>query len=323
MINWCVCVMKNLVLLLILVPLYSQAWVLPGLGDYCFEAVNDGVYIMHGPLQEPSKQNQGFMNNPGIVVTKNGVVLIDPGGTYQVGKQVLAEIRKITPKPVLSVFNSHIHGDHWLGNQAVREAYPQALIYAHPNMIAQASSGIGKDWINIMQRMTEGASKGTKVVAPDKAVQQGDEIVVDGQRFRIHSFDPAHTDTDVLVEHVDSKTLFMGDNSFNGRMGRFDASSNMHGSIKVLNYVKTLDIKTFIPGHGQSGKFDIAVKPFMDYLNSLQKIVKQGFEQELEDYEIKEVAAKQLQACKDWHGYDEQFGKHVFKMYLEIQASEL
>jgi len=315
--------MKKFVFILLLVPLYSYAWVLPGLGDYRFEAVNDGVYIMHGPLQEPSKQNQGFMNNPGIVVSEKGVILIDPGGTSQVGKQVLAEIKKITSKPVMAVFNSHIHGDHWLGNQAVREAYPQALIYAHPKMIAQAKSGIGKDWINIMQRMTEGASKGTQVVAPDKTVQQGDEIVVDGQRFKIHSFDPAHTDTDVLVEHVNSKTLFMGDNSFNKRMGRFDSSSNMQGTIKVLNYVKALDIKTFIPGHGQSGDFDDAVKPFLDYLNGLQQIVKEGFEQDLEDYEIKDVATKQLQAYKDWHGFDEQFGKHVFKMYLEIQAMEL
>jgi glyoxylase-like metal-dependent hydrolase (beta-lactamase superfamily II) len=315
--------MKRFVLILLFVPLYTDAWVLPGLGDYRFEAVADGVYIMHGPLQEPSKQNQGFMNNPGIVVSEKGVILVDPGGTYQVGKQVLAEIKKITTKPVLAVFNSHIHGDHWLGNQAVKEAYPQALIYAHPKMIAQAKSGIGKDWINIMQRLTEGASKGTQVIAPDKAVQQGDEIVVDGQRFKIHSFDPAHTDTDVLVEHVNSKTLFMGDNSFNKRMGRFDSSSNMHGTIKVLNYVKALDIKTFIPGHGQSGDFDNAVKPFLDYLNGLQRIVKEGFEQDLEDYEIKAVAGKQLQVYKDWHGFDERFGKHVFKMYLEIQAMEL
>jgi glyoxylase-like metal-dependent hydrolase (beta-lactamase superfamily II) len=315
--------MKRLALLLLFVPLYCQAWVLPGLGDYRFEAVTDGVYIMHGPLQEPNKQNQGFMNNPGIVVSDQGVILVDPGGTYQVGKQVLAEIKKITAKPVLAVFNSHIHGDHWLANQAVKEAYPQALIYAHPKMIAQAKSGVGKDWINIMQRLTEGASKGTQVVAPDKAVQQGDEIVVAGQRFKIHTFDPAHTDTDVLVEHVNSKTLFMGDNSFNQRMARFDSSSNMHGAIKVLNYVQTLDIKTFIPGHGKSGDFNSAAKPFLNYLTGLQRIVKEGLEQDLEDYEIKAVAAKQLQAYKDWHGFDEQFGKHVFKMYLEIQAMEL
>ncbi len=315
--------MKKLFILMLLLPLSSHAWVLPGVGDYKFESIADQVYVMHGPLQEPSKQNQGFMNNPGIIVSKNGVILIDPGGTYQVGKQVLSEIKKITAKPVLAVFNSHIHGDHWLGNQAVKEQYPKALIYAHPNMIAQAKTKVGSDWINIMQRLTEGASKGTRVVAPDKPVQQGDEIVVDGQRFKVHSSGPAHTDTDVMVEHVNSKTLFMGDNSFNKRMGRFDSSSSMHGGIKVLNYAKTLDIKTFVPGHGQSGDFDAAARQFLEYLSTLQQIVKQGYERDLEDYEIKAVAEKQLHAFKDWAGFEERIGKHVFKMYLEIQATEL
>ena len=149
---------------------------------------------------------------------------------------------------------------------------------------------------------------------------QGDVIVVDGQHFRVYAYDPAHTDTDVLIEHVESKTLFMGDNSFNKRMGRFDSSSNMHSSINLLTTVKTFDIKTFIPGHGKSGDFKTSVKPFLDYLTQLRSIVKAGFEKEMEDYEIKAVAHKALHAYHDWNGFEERFGKHVFKMYLEVQA---
>ncbi len=315
--------MKKILLLLLLSPFYCQAWELPGLGNYQFEAVNEHVYIMHGPLQEPSKQNQGFMNNPGIIITPKGIVLVDPGSTYQVGKQVLAEIKKVSDKPVLAVFNSHIHGDHWLGNQAVKEAYPQVEIYAHPKMIEQANSGAGIEWLNIMRTRTEGVSKGTKIVAPDNAIQQGDVIVVDGQHFKVYAYDPAHTNTDVLIEHVESKTLFMGDTGFNKRMARFDSSSNMHGAISLLETVKTFDITTFVPGHGKSGEFNAAVKPFMDYLTQLQAIVRKGFEQELEDYEIKTIAHKELQAYHDWPGFEEQFGKHVFKMFLEIQAMTL
>jgi len=310
---------KVLLLLVLLNPLNCMAWELAGLGHYQFEAVNANVYVMHGPLQEPSKQNQGFMNNPGIIVTTNGVVLVDPGSTYHVGRQILSEIKKITNKPILAVFNSHIHGDHWLGNQAVKEAYPHAKIYAHPNMIEQANTGIGSDWLTIMKTLTEGESQGTKIVAPDNAIKQGDVIIIDGQHFKVYAYDPAHTNTDVLIEHVESKTLFMGDNSFNKRMARFDSSSNMHGSISLLKAIKKLDIKTYIPGHGQSGDFNAAVKPFMDYLTRLQAIVKTGYDQDLEDYEIKTVANKELQEYHAWPGFEEQFGKHVFKMYLEIQ----
>ncbi len=36
------------------------------------------------------------MNNPGMVIGADGVIVIDPGGTYQVGKNVINEIKKIT-----------------------------------------------------------------------------------------------------------------------------------------------------------------------------------------------------------------------------------
>jgi glyoxylase-like metal-dependent hydrolase (beta-lactamase superfamily II) len=275
---------------------------------------------MHGPIEEPNKANQGFMNNPGLIIASNGVILVDPGGTYQVGKQVLAEAKKISDKPVLAVFNTHIHGDHWLGNQAVKEAYPDAKIYGHPKMIEQAKGEVGKSWLNIMETLTEGASIGTKVVPADTAVKHGEVIKVDDQQFKMHVYDPAHTDTDILIEHINSKTLFMGDNSFNKRMGRFDTSSNMHGSIKLLQSIDKNAFTHFIPGHGQSGDYNTAVKPFLDYLLQLQQIVKTGLEQDMEDYEIKPIAYKKLQSYKDWRGFDERYGKHVFKMYLETQA---
>ena len=52
----------------------------------------------------------------------------------------------------------------------------------------------------------------------------------------------AHSDTDIMIEHVESRTLFLGDNGFNKRMGRFDNSSSMHGNITALEQVKPLDI---------------------------------------------------------------------------------
>jgi len=314
---------KKLFVLLALLPATTFAWDLKGVGNFKFERFVDSIYIMHGPLQEPNKQNQGFMNNPGIIVADKGIIVVDPGSTVGVGEQVLKEIKKVSKKPILAVFNSHIHGDHWLANQAIKKAYPKVKIYGHANMIEQAKQEPGKQWLGILKTLTEGLSAGTKVVAPDFSVKQGDIIEVAGQHFRLHVMIPAHTDTDIMVEHVESKTLFMGDNAFNKRMARFDSSSNMHGALKVLAYVQGLGLKNFVPGHGLSGSYDFAVKPFHDYLIQMQKIVKAGLGKELEDYEIKAAAEKQLKSYRSWPGYDENFGKHVFKMYLEIEALEL
>ena len=105
---------KYLSLLLCLACNSAIGWELPGVGEFKFEPVGANVSVMHGPLAEPNVSNQGFMNNPAIVVSNNGVILIDPGSTLGVGEKVLDEVRKVTDKPVLAIFNTHIHGDHWL-----------------------------------------------------------------------------------------------------------------------------------------------------------------------------------------------------------------
>lgn len=300
-------------------PLY--AWNLGKEGTFQFEKINDNIYVMHGPLSEPSPSNNGFMNNPGIIVSHNGLIVIDPGSAYQVGQEVIKEIEKISDKPILAVFNTHIHGDHWLANQAIKEKYPQAKIYGHPAMIKQANGEQGIIWVDMMNRLTEGKTKGTQVVAPKFSVDQGTMIEVDGQHFRIHAMIPAHTNTDIMIEHVQSQTLFLGDNSFYQRMGRFDNSASMLGNIKALEYATQLKMSVYVPGHGRSGKADTAIKPFLDYLLRVQAVVQAGFDDDLQDFEIKDKVIGDFSDYTSWHGFDTNFGKHINSMYLEIEKT--
>lgn len=305
-------------------PTLSNAWTIQGLGEFTPEKINDNVFVIHGPLGDPNPKNQGFMNNPSIIIGSTGVVVIDPGSTYEVGKKVLKEIQKLSKKPILTVFNTHIHGDHWLGNQAIIEQYPDAKIYAHPNMIAKANNGEGDRWVKIMQDLTQGAAKGTVPAYPTNATTHLQVIKVAGQTFRIHNpTKKAHTDTDIMVEHVNSKTLFLGDNDFVHRQGQFDNSADIHSNIKVLKYAIKLGLNHHVPGHGPSGNAEKAVQPFLDYLRILQTEVKKGYAEDLDDYEIKPFADKKLSHYKNWHGYDAQLGRHINKMWLEVEALDL
>jgi len=318
--------MKKLVLLFTLAfSSLTQAWVIDGMGNYQFDKLTKGSYVIHGPLGEPNVQNHGFMNNPGMVIGADGVIVIDPGGTYQVGKNVINEIKKITDKPIVAAFNTHVHGDHWLGNQAILEAYPNAKIYAHPAMIAQAKDGAGDSWVSIMDTSTEGLSKGTVATYPTDATTHLQEVNVAGETFRIHNdiTGVAHTNTDIMVEHVGSKTLFLGDNDLIHRFGRFDGTSDMHGNIKALEYAIDLGLTHYVPGHGPSGDANNAVKPFLDYLIIIKEETAKGYEEDLADYEIKPFADKRLADYRDWHGYDAQLGKHINKMLLEIEALDI
>ena len=108
--------------------------------------------IEHGPHDEDPKVSRGFHNNPGFVVTNAGVVVIDTGSSYEIGKMILQKIRSITSKPVTYIFTTHFHGDHWLANQAIVEAYPDVLTIAHPQ--ARTYSGwmcSPGGWVTISQ----------------------------------------------------------------------------------------------------------------------------------------------------------------------------
>ncbi|SMN11920.1 Beta-lactamase-like precursor [uncultured Candidatus Thioglobus sp.] len=290
--------------------------------DYKFEKIADNVYVMQGSPAEPNPENKGFMNNPGFIIGDSGAIIIDPGSTYQVGKMVLEKIKKITDKPIVAVFNTHIHGDHWLGNQAVVERYPNVKIYAHPTMISRAKEGRGQFWVDLMEQLTEGLSTGTVPTYPTDATTNLQIINAGGETFKMHHnvTNAAHTNTDLMVEHLSSKTLFLGDNDFLHRHGRFDSSSDMHGNIKTLKYALDLGLTHYVPGHGKPGNAKTAVQPFLDYLLIVQDVTKKGYKDDLADYEIKPIAHKKLVDYRDWHGYDVQLGKHISKMLLEIEA---
>jgi glyoxylase-like metal-dependent hydrolase (beta-lactamase superfamily II) len=302
----------------------SNAWTIQGMGEFSPEKLNNNLFVIHGPSDEPSVKNQGFMNNPGIIIGKKGVIIVDPGSAYSVGKKVIKEVEKITQKPIIAVFNTHIHGDHWLGNQAIIEKYPNAKIYAHPQMIIEAKNGEGDNWVNLVATLTDGLTEDTIATYPTDATQHLQVINLGSEQFKIHNPTiTAHTNTDIMIEHVNSKTLFLGDNGFVNRMGRFDNTSNMHNNIKVLQYATDLALDYYVPGHGSSGNANHAVKPFLDYLLIVQSEVKKGYEEDLADYEIKPIALKKLKAYENWHGFDEQFGKHIGKMLLEVEALDL
>jgi glyoxylase-like metal-dependent hydrolase (beta-lactamase superfamily II) len=65
-----------------------------------------------------------------VIVNDSDVLVFDTNTRPSSARLILAEIRKITPKPVRYVVNSHGHPDHWSGNQVYAEAFPSLEIIA-------------------------------------------------------------------------------------------------------------------------------------------------------------------------------------------------
>jgi len=288
--------------------------------DYPFEKVAENTWVIHGPLEMPSAANQGFMNNPGVVLTSEGAVIIDPGSSLQAGEMVLRMLKAVSKKPVIAVFNTHIHGDHWLGNQAIRSAWPDAPIYGHTAMLAMIRDGSGDTWVELMDKLTEGATQGTRVVGPDHALADGDTIKIGDKTFRIHHYGQAHTRTDIMIEVVEDGVVFLGDNVTSKRIPRM-TDGNFSGNISSVDKILKTGASTWVPGHGQTGDAAM-VKAYRDYLAAVYAAAKQAFDEDLDSSDVKPIALKATTEYRDWAGYEEELGPHGAQAYMEVEAAE-
>ena len=287
--------------------------------DYAAEKVAAHTWVIHGPIELPNKANKGFMNNPIIVISDKSVVIMDPGSSVYAGRMVLRQVKKLTDNPVTHIFNSHIHGDHWLGNEAIHDAYPDAKIYAHPEMIIQANAGGGQEWLDLMEQLSEGETKGTQVVLASLALQDGQEIKVDDITLRAHLIERAHTNTDVLVEVMDDSLLALGDTVLRGRLGRLDDGS-FRGSINTCKKALALKLSVYVPGHGKTGDAASALS-YCHYLETLYNEAGIHAEEGLSDFEIKPLIREKFAAFEKWVGFDEEFGKHISLAVLEYEQA--
>jgi len=324
--------MKKIALLLTMLITFSlslNAFSLGKLGEFKFEKMDNGVWIMHGPPMNPAVENEGFMNNPSFVEGNTGTIMIDPGGNYNVGKKILAEYKKVTNKPVVAILNTHKHGDHWFAGKAFKEAFPNLVSYAHPEMIKVSRAGEAQKWYNILQGLSKNL-KGTDgpFPFPTKSINGTDILKIDGQTFKIFHPKRAHTDTDILIEHVESKTLYLGDNLMKSRLGGMDASSSVYGNIELLEHIKAhkdgyIAYNLYVPGHGHSGKMNESIDPFLNYFKTVLKFAKIAYENDQESYEIKPEVAKALPTYLDWDEFDRQMGKHLMKAMEEVEARDM
>ena len=287
------------------------------LPDYPAAQVAAHTYVIHGPLGYPSPQNQGFMNNPAFVITADGVVVIDPGSSVQSGEMTLRQIRKVTDKKVVAVLNTHVHGDHWLGNQAFREADTGVAIYGHPNMIADIANGAGDNWVANMEQFTEGATSGTRVEGPNISIGHGDHVTIGGIDFRFHHYGTAHSNSDVMIEVPSEQVLFLADNATNRRIVRMD-DGTFTGNVATIDAALKIKAKVYVPGHGQTGKAQF-VRDYRDYLASLKQVVKKYYDQGMSDFEMKPKVSAELARFKKWPGFEEELGKHISLAYLEVE----
>jgi cyclase len=94
------------------------------------EVLAPGVYLFRAPRD----LDWWAATNSVVIVNDQDVTVFDSHSRPKTARMVIAEIRKLTDKPVRWLINSHWHLDHWTGNAEYVKAYPGVQIIATTRM---------------------------------------------------------------------------------------------------------------------------------------------------------------------------------------------
>ena len=230
--------------------------------------VSANAYFVQGQSALGSPANANFISNAGFVVTSDSVVVVDALGSPALARELLAQIRRITPKPVSHVLLTHYHADHVYGLQVFKEA--GATILAHragqeylysetANQRLAASRDELAPWIDAQ----------TRLVPADRWLDGDTDLTVGGVRLQLRAVGPSHTPHDLVIYLPDERTLFAGDLVFRGRIPFVGQADSRHW-IEALDWLLAFDATVIVPGHGAlstSAKEDLTLtRDYIAYL---------------------------------------------------------
>jgi len=309
-------------LLFISSPALAHSFKVPkDVKELALTKISDDVYVAYGMYSMPDKDNMGLISNTGIVIADEGVMVFDSGGSKQVAEMLLAKIKQLTDKPVVAVFNSHVHGDHWLGNAEIRKAYPDVKIYAHERAIERLKAGEAEQWLDIFMQATDNGITGTELVLPDQALKGGETLTIAGNTYKTHHPEHAHTDNDLMLEYTDGRTLFAGDVVAYGTMvsSARPQDFSAKGQIEAVDYALGLPVDTFVPGHGPTGGKEIP-EGTKRFLETLYASVETYYDEGLADFEMRDKVVEDMAEFSEWNGFDD-IGRLISHIYQQIEAA--
>ena len=80
-----------------------------------FRKIKDGIYIQTSRPVSESTERQATSNG-GIIVTSEGIVLVDSGQTAIDSREIAEAVKKLSPLPVRFIINTETHADHSYGH---------------------------------------------------------------------------------------------------------------------------------------------------------------------------------------------------------------
>ncbi|MXY65267.1 MAG: MBL fold metallo-hydrolase [Gammaproteobacteria bacterium] len=235
------------------------------------EQIAEDVFALIGPTTNRDPQNLGNNANFGVVVTSEGVVLIDPGATRNGAQMIHEAVRAITDKPIRVVINTGGQDHRWLGNGYFKEL--GAHIVANENAVIDQKTRVQDQLISLTDLVGSDGLAGTEPVYADETFADRKVMTVGDTRIEIHHAGHAHTPGDSFVWLPDHRIMFTGDIVYTDRMLGIGAQSAHLSWITAFEAMAARKPEVVVGGHGMPADLAKATADSYDYLVFLREAV--------------------------------------------------
>ena len=250
-----------------------------------------GVWFLEGD------RRQGQCNNV-VIEMKDYLIVVD--ANYPSGaRAAMANVQRISPKPVKYVFDTHHHADHIYGNILWTQA--GATTIAFKEVAEELKRFEPARWLASAKTREDVAE--LKRDGPEPPKQDIDKprfVLDDGSRkVEFLHFGWGHTRGDGFVYLPKEQVLCTGDAVVNGPYNNL-MDADIGNWPAVLRAAEKLKVKYVLPGHGLPGGRE-TIGGQAQFLVELHKAVKVGIDagQKLEDLQ---ASIKLPEAVSPWVG---------------------
>lgn len=242
---------------------------LPALADvFKTVRVNDQVYALVGKLTQRSPGNLGNNMTGGFIVSSDGVVLIDAGGSKAGAQAIEQAVRAVTPQPIRWVVNTGGQDHRWMGNdhfQRVVGAKVIATEAGKKDMQARSFQQVEMARSNLGE-----AFAGTVASYPDETFAKRMTLPAKGIEIELIATGGAHTSGDLIVWLPQQRLAFTGDVVFAERLLGIQPGLGLRW-IEALKFLRDeLKPVTVVPGHGSPTTLARAMRDSLGYLEYLR-----------------------------------------------------
>jgi cyclase len=273
-----------------------------------FKKIKDGIHTYVGTSGE---------SNCTIILTQDGVVLIDSGNNPKDSHAVFQAVKKLTSLPVLFLINTEPHADHTTGH----------FVFSPPAVIvAAAGAGESMRASNIVQRVEKLVAEkpelraqfdGYRMITPHIEYRDKAMLNVGERTIELFYLKNVHSEADTAIWLPKERVLFPAASVGVKRLNNLRANVSIPDTLNAIKMMKALNPEVVIPGHGQPGTVQILEDNERYYnllIDRVKQLVQQGKSLEQVKQELK------MPEIDSWAGKD-RFPNNVEAAYRAAKGS--